>query len=88
VKIFGACYLNNDIFKLNTCSTIIFKNNDVRVEKPYDTRICRNMIITLATLSNFLDIWYEKFRHMVMKIILQMTIVFAEAELYRLKHSN
>ncbi|MDR2527747.1 MAG: hypothetical protein LBD04_01840, partial [Synergistaceae bacterium] len=46
------CYLNNDIFKLiNTCSTMIFKNNDTRVEKPYDTRICRNMIITWATLS-------------------------------------
>ncbi|MDR2527930.1 MAG: hypothetical protein LBD04_02785, partial [Synergistaceae bacterium] len=41
------------IFKLNTCSTMIFKNNDTRVEKPYDTRICRNMIITWATLSLF-----------------------------------
>jgi hypothetical protein len=30
---------------------MIFKNNDTRVEKPYDTRICRNMIIIWATLS-------------------------------------
>jgi hypothetical protein len=33
---------------------MIFKNNDTRVEKPYDTRICRNMIITWATLSEIL----------------------------------
>jgi hypothetical protein len=29
---------------------MILKNNDTRVEKPYDTRICRNVIITWATL--------------------------------------
>jgi hypothetical protein len=32
---------------------MIFKNNDTRLEKPYDTRICRNMIITWTTLSGF-----------------------------------
>jgi transposase len=56
---------------------MIFKNNDTRVEKPYDTRIYRNVIITWATLSNRKDQraynkYLYKLRHLIENAFLQM----------------
>jgi hypothetical protein len=47
---------------------MIFKNNDTRVEKPYDTRICRNMIITWATLSISAPIHVFSVKSQILKV--------------------